>query len=292
METNLRQSKTAVNIEGILSSMNLEETTTPNGGKAIKGNLVIKVDDTNSISVGVYCAEMTSAGEKNKAYDGIVTVKNEYKSIAEVGEEAADRIHTKADFNTYRNQENKDIVNYKSNFFTRVTRELKPQRAFKCEAFISFKDWEYDSDDNKTGRLKVTGIVPGYNGTINILNMICPVSNEFDENFAEDADNLFEVGETYELNGEIVNARVEKKKQAALGQLQNEVSYKNELIITGSGNAYPEETAYSAEAIKLAITEYETTQKQNRDKASSSKDDLPFGNNKPSAASSGRTMKF
>ncbi len=290
METNLRQSKTAVNIEGILSSMNLEETTTPNGGKAIKGNLVIKVDDTNSISVGVYCAEMTSAGEKNKAYDGIMTVKNEYKSIAEVGEEAADRIHTKADFNTYRNQENKDVVNYKSNFFTRVTRELKPQRTFKCEAFITSKSWEIVNDE-QTGRLKVTGIVPGYNGTINILNMICPVSSEFDENFAENANDLFEVGQTYELNGEIVNARVEKKKQAALGQLQSEVSYKNELIITGSGNAYPEEIAYSAEAIKLAMTEYETTQKQNRDKATANKDDLPFGK-KPSAAGSGRTMNF
>lgn len=291
METNLRQSKTAVNIEGILSSMNLEEITTPDRGKAVKGNLVIKVDDTNSISVGVYCTELTNDGKENKAYAGLVTVKNEYKSIADVGEEAADRIHTKADFNTYRNQENKDVVNYKSNFFTRITRELKPQRTFKCEAFISSKSWEVVNDE-QTGRLKITGIVPGYNGIINILNMICPVSNEFDENFAEDADNLFEVGETYELNGEIVNARVEKKKQAALGQLQSEVSYKNELIITGSGNAYPEETAYSAEAIKLAMTEYETTQKQNRDKANNNKDDLPFGNNKPSASGSGRTMKF
>ena len=50
-QTNLRQSKTAVTIEGILSSMNLEETTTTNGGKAIKGSLIIKVDETNSIPV-------------------------------------------------------------------------------------------------------------------------------------------------------------------------------------------------------------------------------------------------
>lgn len=290
METNLRQSKTAVVIEGVLSSKSLEETTTPSGGKAIKGNLVVKVDDTNSISIGVYCAELTNDGKENKAYAGLVTVKNEYKSIADVGEEAADRIRTKADFNTYKAQDGKDVVNYKSNFFNRVTnRELKPERSFKCEAFILSKAWE-EIDGEPTGRLKVKGIVPGYNGTINILEMICPVSNEFDETFAQDADNLFEENNTYELNGEIINARVEKKKQAALGQLQSEVSYKNEFIITGSGEAYPEETAYSPEAIRLAITEYETTQKQNRENKSAN-NEVPF-NKKPSAAASGRTANF
>lgn len=286
-QTNLRQSKTAVIIEGILSSMNLEETTTTNGSKAIKGSLVIKVDETNSIPVNVFCSEFTSKGEKNKAYDGIKTVKNEYKSIADVGEGEADRIRTKADFNTYKNQNGIDVVNYKSNFFNRVTRELNPQRNFKCEAFIKAKSWETDSEGNDTGRLKIRGIVPAFGGTINILDMICPVSNEYDENFAQDADNLFEVGNTYELNGEIVNARVEKKKAAALGKLQSEVEYKNELIITGSGEAYPEATAYPANTINLAIQEYETAQSQKKDK-----DEVPFGNNKPSASASGRTVNF
>lgn len=285
METNLRQSKTEVKIEGILSSKNLEVVKTEDRGQAIKGNLVIKVDETNSISVGIYCAEFTSKGEKNKAYDGLMTVNNEYKSVADVGEEAADRIYTKADFSTFKNQNGMDVVNYKSNFFTRVTRELDPKRTFKCEAFIKSKSWETDSNGEETGRLKIRGIVPGFSG-INILDMICPISNEYSETFAQDADGLFEVGNTYELNGEIINARVEKKKTAALGKLQSEVEYKNELVITGSGEAYPEETAYSAEAIEHAIQEYNDSQTQKKDK-----DEVPF-NKKPSAAGSGRTIGF
>ena len=296
METNLREAKRKVDIEGILSSMNLEigpkDEKDPSAGKVIKGSLSIKVDDINTISVGVYCAEKTNDGKENKAYAGLVTVKDEYKTIADVGEEAADRIHTRADFSTFRNQDGKDVVNYRSNFFSRVKGEFKPERSFGCETFIKAKNWETDTEGNETGRLKLKGIVPAYNGTINILELVCPASNEYDDTFAQDADNLFEVGQTYWIDGEIVNARVEKKKQAALGKLKSEVTFKNELIVVGSGDPYDEdsELAYNAQTIDLAITEYETTQKQNREKANNK--DVAFTNKKPSAAASGRSLGF
>lgn len=288
-QTNLRQSKTKVELEGILSSKKLEESKNDKGINVIKGNLVLKIDDINSISVGVYIAEKTSKGEINKAYDGIKTVMNEYKPIADVGEEAADRVHTNADFNTYKNQNNMDVVSYRSNFFTRINRALDPKRKFTAEVFIKSKTPEMVNGE-PSGRIKLVGIAPGYNGTINILTMFCPVSNEFDENFAEHADDLFEVGSTYKIDGEVVNARVEKKVTAALGKVEGDVEYRNELIVTGSTSAYEDEKlAYDAATIELALNMYEIAQKERQN---ASNDDVPFGNNKPTAAGTGRSLSW
>ena len=288
METSLKQSKTEVKIEGILSSKKLELTKDSKGGNVIKGTLVIKVDDINSIPVGVYATEYTTKGEINKAYAGIETVMKDYKPIAEVGEEAADRIRTTADFNTYRTQNGVDVVNYRSNFFNRVTSNFEPKRKFSAEVYIESKSREIGSDQQETGRVKIKGIAPSYSG-INILNMVCPVSNEFDENFAETAYDLFEIGSTYKINGEIVNSRVEKKVTAALGKVDGEVEYKNELVITGSTPAYEEEIAYPTDAIKLAISEYVTSQTDRNNNAA--KNEVPF-DKKPTAAASGRSLSW
>ncbi len=285
METNLRQSETKVEVEGILSSKKLEASKDNNGNNIIKGNVVIKVDDTNSISFSVYASEKTSKGEASKAYAGINTVMNEYKSIADVGEAEADRVHANGQFNTYKGTDGRDITNYKASFFTRINRPLDPKRKFSTEVFIKSKVWESDSNGEETGRLKIRGIAPDYQG-INILDMICPEKDTDGNSFASVADDLFEVGNTYLINGEIVNSRVEKKVTAALGKVEGKTEFKNELVITGSTPAYEEEKAYSTDAINLAIQEYETAQ-TNRN----NKEEPPF-NKKPSAAASGRSLNF
>ena len=286
-ETSLRQSKTKVEIEGILASKKLEVITDKNGNKGIRGNLVIKVDDTNSISVKVYVGEKTSKGDINKAWEGINTVMNEYKSIAEVGEAEADRVYTKGDFETFRNQKNMDVVSYKSNYFNRVKGTFEPKRKFSAEVMIKSVYREIVNDE-ETGRLRVKGIAPGFNGTINILDMVCPVSIEGVPNFADMAETVFEVGSTFRVDGDVVNARVEKKVSAALGKLESDVEYKNELVITGSSEAYPEETAYNPATIELALTEYNTAQENRKNTAN---DDVPF-DKKPTAEGSGRSLKF
>ena len=285
--TNLKQSETKIYIEGILASKEFEEITDKNGNPGVKGNVMIKVDDLNTIKIKVYVGKFTKDGKENKAWAGIHTVMSEYKSIAEVGEEAADRINTSAQFSMYRNPNGQDVVMYQSNFFNRNTKPLNPTRKFKAECFIKSKNWEVDNEGNETGRLKIRGIAPSYMG-IDILDMICPVSNELDPNFAQDADNLFEVGSTYAIEGEIVNSRVEKKAVAALGSMTGKTEYKNELVVTGSSPAYEDENAYDKGAIDLAIQNYEDTQAQNAARANSEK--APF--QKPSAASTGRSMTF
>ena len=143
------------------------------------------------------------------------------------------------------------------------------------------KDKTVDSEGNETGRLKIKAIVPDFMG-ISILDMVAPKATEENPNFANDADNLFEIGNTYKVQGQIVNSRVEKKAVAALGKMSGETEFKNELIIVGSTDAYDDEKAYDGEAIKLAIQNYEDTQAQ----AHQQKEKVPF--EKPSAEKMGR----
>ena len=279
METNLRQSKASVKVEGILSSKDLEVIKDKNGNNCIRGKIGIKVDDTNTISFKVFVGEKTSKGEINKAWAGINTVMNDYKSIADVGADAADRVHVNGQFNTYRNQNGEDICTYQSNFFTRVTRPLDPKREFEAEMFINNKYPEVDSEGEFTGRIKVKGIAPNYNG-IDIIEFVIP------EDLADQADSMIEIGTTAQFWGDIVNAKIEKKIPVALGKPKTETTYINELVLTGMSEVYPEERAYDAEAIKLALQEYEATQSQNAKKTEEKKPE------RPSAAGSGRTMTF
>ena len=274
-ETSLKQAKSKVVIEGILSSKEFETGKDKNGNDFVKGKLNIKVDDTNTISVKTFVSKLTTKGEENKAWAGIQTVMNEYKSIAEVGEENADRVHVNGQFNTYRDQSGKDIATYQSNFFTRINRPLDPKREFSTEVFVKKVGPEVNSDGEETGRLKIKGISPNYRG-IDILDIIVP------EDLAADVENVIEVGGTAEIWGDIVNARVEKKIPVAIGKPKVETSFVNELVLTGMTEMYAEENAYDADAIKLAIQEYENAQA-----SKASREDVPF-KAKPTAEGTGR----
>ena len=283
MSTNLSKSDTKIKVVGILADKNLEQITDKNGNAGVRGSVSIKVDDLNTIRFKVYVGQKTNKGVENKAWAGIQTVLNEYKSIPEVGIDAADKVVVSSGtFDTYKNQNGADVTTYSSNFFSRVNGNFVPERTFQAECFIKAKSWEVDSEGNETGRLKIKAISPTFNG-INILDLIAPKETDTNPNFANEADGLFEIGNTYKINGEIVNSRVEKTVKAALGTLKGETEYKNELIVVGSSSAYDEEKAYDAEAIKLAIQNYEDTQAQRQ----SSKEKIP-SESKPSAEKMGR----
>ena len=282
-ETSLKQAKSKVVVEGILSSKELEETN-DKGKKAIKGKMNIKVDDTNTITFRVYTSQLKNDGTENRAWAGMQTVMNEYKSIAEVGEENADRVHVNGQFNTYRTQDGKEVATYQSNFFTRLSRPLDPKREFSAEIFVKSVSPEVNADGEETGRLKIKGISPNYNG-IDILEIFVP------EDLASDVENVIEVGGTTEVWGDIVNARVEKKIPVAIGKPKTETSFVNELVLTGMSEMYSEERAYDSGAIQLAIQEYETNQANRANKTSGSAEPVPF-KNKPTATGTGRALGF
>jgi len=67
----------------------------------IEGSVTVKTSDTNFIRYNVKVNEMTKNNTPNSTYAGINTVMTEYKSIAQVGEEEADKVRVNGDLNIY-----------------------------------------------------------------------------------------------------------------------------------------------------------------------------------------------
>lgn len=292
-QTNLRQSTLKVNVEGIVSEIALEKGKNKNDPSIdnISGSITLKTDETNFVRFLVNVNAKTKDGADNKTYPGIETIMNEYKSIAMVGEADADRVRVgKGDINLFTGQNGDEQIGYKSNFFSRTTKEFNPHAEFEVETYIRSIVPEMDKDDDETGRLIVKGWSVTYNG-IEPITMIAP------KEIADAVESTFEVGQTATFFGDIVNSRIEKITEipVAIGKPKQKVetTYKNELIITGATEPYEEGVSenapYDADAIKLAIQERENRIAENANKKNNEK--LPF-DNKPSGASKGRTLNW
>lgn len=283
METNLRQANARVSVEGIVSEKSLD-IVEENGVKRIEGYITIKTDETNFVRFNVRVNEKTKDGNVNKTYAGIETVKETYKSIAADGEEEADKVRVNGDINLYRGRNGQEFVGYKSNFFNRVRNEYDPHATFSVEMYIDRFTPEVDTDGIETGRVKINGWVPTYNG-------IEPLELLVEEDLTDALSSIYEVGQTAEFYGVVVNSRVEKieEKQVAFGrpQIQKTTNYKNELVVTGGSSPYEEGITptppYNPAVIKMAITERENRIEEDKNKSATI-------NNKPTANGTGRVL--
>lgn len=292
METNLRQSNAKVFIEGLVSEKDLT-VKTEDGKTKITGSLTVKTSDVNFVKFSINANEKTNAGTDNKCYAGLLTVMNEYKTIAEVGEEEADKVKVTGDLNLYTSaQTGANIVGFKSNFFNRVkaNEEFEQKAEFSVEVFISAIIPEMNTEGEETGRVLVKGWVPTYNG-------IEPITLVAADDIGAAVECTFEPGQTVEFMGDIVNNRIETVTEIpmAIGKPKKKVKvdFKNELVITGASTAYEEgetpEKPYDAEVIKAAIQERTNKLEEAKAKAQSGQ---KTNNTKPSGAAKGRTLGF
>lgn len=295
METFLRQAEAKVNVEGVVSEVELkEEFNSTLGCNTITGFLTVKTSDTNFVRFNVRTNEKTKAGTENKAYNGIKTVMNEYRSISKVGEAEADKVRVSGDLNLYHSdQNNQDIVGYKSNFFNRLNgTNYNPHAEFDVELFISSITSEIDKDGEETGRLLVKGWVPQYDNGVEPLTLIAP--NEV----ADAIESTFEVGQTVRFFGDLINDRVVITREipVAIGKPKTETHTvtKNELVITGASEAYEEdvtaEKPYSAETIKAAIQARKDRIESRKAQVAAKNAGSGRNNTRPSGASRGRTL--
>lgn len=292
-KTSLRQANAKVRVVGIVSEKKLEMKT-ENGMKRIEGSITVKTSDTNFVQFHIYCNEKNKQGEDNRAFDGLVTVMNEYQSIADVGEADADKVRVNGQLNFFTSQNGNNIVNYNSNFFNRIkSDEYVPEASFELEMFIKAIVPEVDTDGEETGRVKIVGWVPTYNG-------IEPVELIVEEENASGAESTYEPGMTAEFYGDIINNRITKiiEKPVAFGKPKKEVknSFVNELVVNGGSEPYDPDAedeaqrAYDKAVIKAAIAEREHSIQEARDRAANNS--FKNVNTKPSGASRGRTLRL
>lgn len=287
-ETNLRQANAKASVAGVVSEKSLE-VVTEEGKTKIKGFVTVKTSDVNFVKFNVNVSEKTKAGTDNKAYPGIVTVMNEYKSIAEVGEEAASRVKVTGDISPFTGRDGNNVVSYKTNFFNRQREPEDPKAEFSIELFISGINPEMDNEGIETGRTIVSGWMPTYNG-------IEPIELVAEGEVGQAVESSFEPGQTVEFYGDIVNNRIETVTEipVKIGKPRKkiDVKVKNDLIITGASEAYEEgvsvEAPYNAETIQAAIQERKNRLEELKAKSQGG----TKASTKPSGAAHGRTLGF
>ena len=295
METNLRQADAKVTVIGIVSDKKLEMKT-ENGVRTIEGVVTIKTADTNFVQMRVRCADKKKDGSSNKTFTGVMTVMNEYKSIADNGADEADRVRASGQLNLFRsNQSGDEVINYTSNFFSRVknTQNVEPKAEFEVEMYIEKLVPEYNTDGEETGRYKICGWIPTYNG-IEPLTLFVP------EELADIVSDSYQPKQTARFYGNIIqNVTYETiERPMAFGvKKDNKPNFINELVVTGGSLAYDAETEeevvkggnqipYNPDTIQAAINERDRLIKEGQNKPKSN----TKANNKPSGASRGRTM--
>lgn len=301
-KTNLRQANTKATAVGLLTDKKMEIKTDPKTGeKHIEGTVTVKTSDKNFITFTVYSKEKKNDKTDNKTYAGLITVMNEFRSVAEVGDENADYIRVNGQLNPYRGQNGNEIIGYRGSFFNRIrnVENLETDASFEVEMFIQSivpeMGKDTDGEMSETGRLKITGWVPTYNG-IEPVDLIVP------EDLADACENTYEPGQTVEFYGDIINNSIEEiiEKPVAFGKPKKEVrrTYINELIVTGGSEPYDgdEETdkdhvPYDRGAIEGAIAERNTAIEEAKNKAKSGSSGAGRGAT-PSGRAHGRTLKL
>ena len=295
METNLRQADAKVSVCGIVSDKKLEMKT-ENGVRTIEGTITIKTSDTNFVQMRIRCADKKKDGTDNKTFAGVMTVMNEYKAIADVGEDEADRVRTSGKINLFRSQNGNEIVGYTSNFFNRIkaNQDVTPKAEFEVEMYIKSLVPEVKKDGEETGRYKIVGWIPVYEG-IEPLELIVP------EELADIVSGTYEPKQTARFYGDIVqNVTYETiERPMAFGvKKETKANFINELVVTGGSPAYDAETKeevveggnqipYKPDVIQAAIEERERLIKEGQNKPKTN-----TNNTKPSGASRGRQIGF
>lgn len=259
--TMLREAENKVFIEGIVSEVNLEIKQI-NGKDAITGDIVVQISDDAICTVDVFSSKFKKDGSENSVFKGLCTVKDEYKSIAKVGKDEADKVRisgAKLVVNDYYNNAGmlKSDVKVQTNFINRLKagEELNPKATFEVETFIHKIADQVDTKTGEvTGNKIISGLVPVYNGKIVPMDFIVN-----DPEIIQGVESLYEPGQTIKLYGD-VNISITTIKTlvpVAIGKPKEVINTvtTRELIVTGGSEPYTEDNpnVFSIETIKNAM---------------------------------------
>ena len=284
-KTSLRQADAKAVTIGMISDKKLE-IKTEDGVRRIEGTVTVKTNPTNFVQWKVNCAEKTKEGKNNKTFAGILTVLNEYKSIADYGEDEADMVRVTGQINPFRSKTTgEEIIGYAGKFFSRIKngQEIEPKAEFEIEMFINSLIPE-TKEGEETGRYKINGWVPTYNG-IEPVDLIVP------EDLASTVESIYEPRQTAKFYGNIVQNvtyTVSERPMAFGVKKETKPNFINELVVTGGSPVYDAEEGelvpYDPATIRAAIEERKRMIEENQNRPNNQT------NTKPSGASRGRSL--
>ena len=267
----LESKENSVKIEGILSEIDLEAGSYNKDGKTfekIGGSIKVRVNQMLNgaeveldIPVYMFANKLTNKGTPNPAYASIERVMNEYKSIAAVGIDAADRVRiTGANIrmNEYYGQGDKlnSYPRINASFVTKVTDMSKynPEATFSAIFAIGSMGYETDKDGVEVAdRYKIRGIMPQYGGSVDVIDFFATSPNVIDA-----VSSYWEQGDTVKINGKLnfTSKTEEKLVEVDFGEprVERKTISVSELIITGGSQTPLEgDFAFDMDEIQTAL---------------------------------------
>lgn len=267
----LESKENSVKIEGILSEIDLETGSYIKDGKTIEkigGSIKVRVNQMLNgieteldIPVYMFANKLTNKGTPNPAYASIERVMNEYKSIAAVGIDVADRVRiTGANIrmNEYYGQGDKlnSYPRINASFVTKVTdiSKYKPEASFSAIFAIGSMGYEIDKDGVEvTDRYKIRGIMPQYGGSVDVIDFFATSPNVIDA-----VSSYWEQGDTVKINGKLnfTSKTEEKLVEVDFGEprVERKTISVSELIITGGSQTPLEgDFAFDMDEIQTAL---------------------------------------
>ena len=267
----LESKENSVKIEGILSEIDLEAGSYNKDGKTVEkigGSIKVRVNQMLNgaeveldIPVYMFANKLTNKGTPNPAYASIERVMNEYKSIAAVGIDAADRVRiTGANIrmNEYYGQGDKlnSYPRINASFVTKVTDMSKynPEATFSAIFAIGSMSYEIDKDGVEvTDRYKIRGIMPQYGGSVDVIDFFATSPNVIDA-----VSSYWEQGDTVKINGKLnFSSKTEETVvQVDFGEprVERKTVSVSELIITGGSQTPLEgDFAFDMDEIQTAL---------------------------------------
>ncbi|SNZ10017.1 hypothetical protein SAMN05421503_1472 [Terribacillus aidingensis] len=268
----LREAENNAVIEGVLLEKRFEDKG-EGDNRALTGEIDIEVRENEVHTVSFYTKYKKNDGSENGLVKGLKTVEEEYKTVAEVGREEADKVrvdNASIRLNEYYGQDGslRSFQQISTNFVNRVkaNEEFIPRAEFSIEGVVKAVKDEISSNE-PTGRKELELLVPLYGGQIIPLKFIAPEGDA-----AEYIESEYEKGSTVAIHGDIVNYKEIKveKKQAAFGSDKEKVTHitKRENVITGGQEPYDEDNknAYNPQLIAKALTEREVALEEKKNK--------------------------
>lgn len=261
----MKESLNQVNIEGIVSEINLKEISKEDKNY-VCGDVVVQVNDSegnvNMIPVSFISADKKANGELNKNYARLMGLKD-YNSIASSGMDLATKVqirNAKMSENAFYAQNNDEVVTFTritSNFFTKINdTNFNPSATFNivgCIVKMEDEQKNVGGELEETGRLIVNVAVVQYKDKVEVMKFIAEKPEHIDFIKAN-----WNEGETVRIGGNIryTEENVEVEQESGFGEAEVRKYTKRirEFIIKrGSAGHLDEEQSYSPEDIKKGL---------------------------------------
>lgn len=242
----------------------------------------------NEIPVRMFSMKLKKDGSENKIYNSIVKYRDDFTSLAACPEDHPE-MASKVSITAGKLGENiwvdpnsgepRTGFQISTNFLNKPRGEMEQGAAFELSGVVLNKTRETDMNGDETGRLKIKFGVVGYNGKVDVINLIAASDNAV--NFIE---SNWEDGDTVSLNGAVSINQSTKTwyEEQGFGEpiKRTKTETRKELIVLGGSPSGLEEAySYDANDIKNALAERQARVEEMKNK-NSKKNAAPKNSNK------------